>query len=239
MQITPIGVIHSPFKEKFGIPRQPGLANTVHARIELFAEYAQADIVRGLEHCSHIWLLFIFSACVDKGWSPTVRPPRLGGNRRMGVLATRSPFRPNPIGMSAVKLEAINTEGGKVVLTVSGADLLDQTPIIDIKPYIPYSDALPDAQHALAESFTPLNLPVIYADGVNCPQALQTQLEEVLACDPRPAYQQGKAREYGLRLDRYNIRWSIEETVAIHVLAISEVTENEAHPNDAESNNPD
>lgn len=239
MQITPIGVIHSPFKEKFGIPRQPGLANSVHARVELFPDYAQADIVRGLEHCSHIWLLFVFSACVGKGWAPTVRPPRLGGNRRMGVLATRSPFRPNPIGMSAVKLEAINTEGGKVALTVSGADLLDQTPIIDIKPYIPYSDALPDAQHTLAESFTPLNLPVIYADGVNCSAALKTQLEEVLRCDPRPAYQQGKTREYGLRLDSYNIRWTIEEGVAIHVLAISAAAEYVPRPNGDESSSPD
>jgi len=144
-QFTPIGVIRSPYREKFGIPRQPGLAPNLISRVQLCDEFNHPDTVRGLEHCSHIWLLFLFSETAEKGWSPTVRPPRLGGNKRMGVFATRSPFRPNPLGMSAVKLIAIEEYEGQVELVVSSADLLDGTPIIDIKPYLTYCDSIPTA----------------------------------------------------------------------------------------------
>jgi tRNA-Thr(GGU) m(6)t(6)A37 methyltransferase TsaA len=232
MNFEPIGIIHSGFKEKFGIPRQPGLAGSMQATIELLPEYASEEIVRGLEGCSHIWLIFIFSACVGKGWHPTVRPPRLGGNRRVGVLATRSPFRPNPIGLSAVKLDEILCIKGKVQLIVSGADLLDQTPILDIKPYLPYSDALPDAHFTLAENYQGLEIPVVFSAQATaqCAQITQAtslpitaQITEVLRCDPRPAYQRSAEREYGIRLHDYNIRWSIAEDEAITVHAVDSV----------------
>ncbi|WP_432472172.1 tRNA (N6-threonylcarbamoyladenosine(37)-N6)-methyltransferase TrmO [Amphritea sp. HPY] len=220
LTIQPIGIIHSGFKEKFGIPRQPGLASSMTATIELSAPYDNREAVRGLEQCSHIWLLFIFSACVDKGWSPTVRPPRLGGNDRLGVFASRSPFRPNPVGLSPVKLEAIRFDNGKVLLDVSGADLLDQTPIIDIKPYLPYADILPEAEFELATGIERLELPLQYS--TQAQQSLQQhmqrlalpldlQIDEVLQCDPRPAYHKGKIsdREYGVRLHDLNIRWQV------------------------------
>ena len=216
----PIGIIHSGFKEKFGIPRQPGLATSMAATVELLPPYSSQEAVRGLEQCSHIWLLFIFSACVDKGWSPTVRPPRLGGNERLGVFASRSPFRPNPIGLSAVKLEGIRFENSKVLLDVSGADLLDQTPIVDIKPYLPYADSLPEAEFALASQIEALELPLQFSkESLQSLQhhqqrlavPLQQQVTEILQCDPRPAYHKGKAneREYGVRLHDLNIRWKV------------------------------
>ncbi|WP_293264380.1 tRNA (N6-threonylcarbamoyladenosine(37)-N6)-methyltransferase TrmO [Neptunomonas sp.] len=229
MNFEPIGVIHSGFKEKFGIPRQPGLAESMRATIELLPDFASEEIVRGLEGCSHIWLIFIFSACTNKGWSPTVRPPRLGGNRRVGVLATRSPFRPNPIGLSAVKLDAIICSQGKVQLQVSGADLMDTTPILDIKPYLPYSDQIPSAHFTLAENYQALEIPVIFhnnakqqCDIINKKTDLPIaqQITEILRCDPRPAYQRSAEREYGIRLHDYNIRWSITDDEAIHVHSI-------------------
>lgn len=219
----PIAIIHSGYKEKFGIPRQPGLAGSMTATIELLPPCNSPDAVRGLEQCSHIWLLFIFSACVDKGWSPLVRPPRLGGNEKLGVLASRSPFRPNPVGLSPVKLEAIRIEESKVFLDVSGADLLDQTPIIDIKPYLPYSDVITDASFDLASQIETLDLPVTFSAEAQIAlqqhtarlnQPLQQQIEEVLLCDPRPAYHKNKPeqREYGIRLYDLNIRWIISES---------------------------
>ncbi len=220
LSLKAIAVIHSGFKEKFGIPRQPGLAKSMTATIELLPEFSSAEAVRGLEACSHIWLVFVFSACVDKGWSPSVRPPRLGGNQKLGVLASRSPFRPNPIGLSPVKLEAIRIENNAVYLDVSGADLLDQTPILDIKPYLPYSDIIEDASFDLATEAEILDLEVTYAAGIhtllkhhaerlNLP--LQHQIEEILRCDPRPAYHKKKQAErvYGIKLHDLDIRWTI------------------------------
>ena len=220
LNVKPIAIIHTGFKEKFGIPRQPGLATSMTATIELLPEFATAEAVKGLETCSHIWLVFVFSACVDKGWSPSVRPPRLGGNQKLGVLASRSPFRPNPIGLSPVKLEAIRIESNGIYLDVSGADLLDQTPILDIKPYLPYSDIIEDASFELATKAESLDLEVrflpeaeaalhTHATRLNIP--LQTQIEEILRCDPRPAYHKNKQddRIYGIRLHDLNIRWTI------------------------------
>ncbi|SEQ62744.1 tRNA-Thr(GGU) m(6)t(6)A37 methyltransferase TsaA [Amphritea atlantica] len=219
----PIAIIHSGYKEKFGIPRQPGLARSMSATIELLPPYNSADAVRGLEQCSHIWLLFIFSACVGKGWSPLVRPPRLGGNEKLGVLASRSPFRPNPVGLSPVKLDRIRIEETQVFIDVSGADLLDQTPIIDIKPYLPYADIIGDASFELASQIETLDLPVTYSapasialeqHSTRLKQPLQQQIEEVLLCDPRPAYHKNnpQQREYGIRLHDLNIRWTISDT---------------------------
>ena len=147
---APIGVIHSCFKEKFGIPRQPGLVPAARAVLELLPPYNRAEAVRGLEGFSHIWVSFVFHACLDAPWKPTVRPPRLGGNRRLGVFATRSTHRPNPIGLSAVELERIETGPGRVLLHLKGADLMDGTPVLDIKPYLPYSDVIPGATGGFA-----------------------------------------------------------------------------------------
>ncbi len=148
--ITPIGIIHSCFKEKFGIPRQPGLVKDAPAILELYPEFAREEAVRELDGFSHIWLLFMFHQNIGKNWSPMVRPPRLGGNRKVGVFASRSPVRPNPVGMSAVELDRIEINKGKVLIHLKGIDILDQTPVIDIKPYIPYSDIINSATGGFA-----------------------------------------------------------------------------------------
>lgn len=226
--IEPIGTVHSAFDEKFGIPRQPGLATSLTAVIELIPPYATPEAIRGLEHCSHIWLLFIFSANADQGWKPTVRPPRLGGNKRLGVFASRSPFRPNSIGLSPVKLEQIEQRGDKILLHVTGADLLDGTPIIDIKPYLPFSDCIDDAHYTLAEKATALELPIVWNENAktDCEhfareldQPLAQQVEDILRLDPRPAYQNDPKRVYGVSLYGLNVRFRIDES-AIHVVGL-------------------
>ena len=218
LEIEPIGVIHTAFDEKFGIPRQPGLARSVEASIELYPPYASDEAVRGLDQCSHLWLLFWFSATADQGWKPLVRPPRLGGNRKLGVFASRSPFRPNPIGLSPVELRCIRREGGKLWIDVIGADLLNGTPILDIKPYLPYSDSLPEARFDLAEKIEMLDLPILGSEQASAraaelerdlAQPVTQQVEEVLRCDPRPAYQQDPERIYGISLHQHNIRFRI------------------------------
>ncbi|STQ14046.1 protein YaeB [Enterobacter cloacae] len=143
-----IGVIRSPYKEKFAVPRQPGLVTSGSGELHLIAPYNQADAVRGLEAFSHLWVVFVFHQTMDGGWRPTVRPPRLGGNARMGVFATRSTFRPNPIGMSLVELKGIRCQKDQVILELGSLDLVDGTPVIDIKPYLPFAEALPDARPA-------------------------------------------------------------------------------------------
>ncbi|MBP0048442.1 tRNA (N6-threonylcarbamoyladenosine(37)-N6)-methyltransferase TrmO [Marinobacterium sp. AK62] len=230
--MEPIGFIHSPFDEKFGIPRQPGLA-TVRAEVELVPPYASAEAVRGLDQCTHIWLVFLFSATADKGWSPTVRPPRLGGNQRVGVFATRSPFRPNPIGLSCVRLNAVKCDGDRVKLEVEGADLLNGTPILDIKPYLPYADSIPDAECALAPQVERLELPLRFSPEaeVACEhfsqalnQPLARQINEILQCDPRPAYKKGdEDRIYGISLYGLNIRFKISPS-QIHVISMDRPT---------------
>ncbi|WP_246589651.1 tRNA (N6-threonylcarbamoyladenosine(37)-N6)-methyltransferase TrmO [Marinobacterium ramblicola] len=229
ISMQPIGVIHSAFSEKFGIPRQPGLAGSLSATIELYPEFGSPEAVRGLEEASHIWLIFLFSATADQGWKPTVRPPRLGGNKRLGVFASRSPFRPNPIGLSPVELIGIRRQGSKVLLDVRGADLLDGTPILDIKPYLPYSDALPEAQFTLAEKIETLDLPINWQPAARdalvklsqqLKQPLEQQIADVLRCDPRPAYQRDPERIYGIALHGLNIRFRITEQ-AIEVLELN------------------
>ena len=221
IQIQTIATISSPFTEKFGIPRQPGLAPSITAEVILAPEYATPEAVEGLEQCSHIWLLFIFSQAVSQGWKPKVRPPRLGGNQKLGVFASRSPFRPNHIGMSVVELLTIESRGKNLVLKVRGADLLDGTPIIDIKPYLPYADSIPEAQYALAKSATKLSQPLVVEANAqqqldhlqpNYPADLVQQIGELLACDPRPAYQQDPTRIYGVSLYDLNIRFTISDT---------------------------
>lgn len=228
MQVQTIARISSPFTEKFGIPRQPGLAPSITAEVILEPEFASREAVSGLEQCSHIWLLFIFSKAVDQGWKARVRPPRLGGNQKLGVFATRSPFRPNHIGMSVVELLDIQMRENSLVLKVRGADLLNGTPIIDIKPYLPYADSLPEARYELASSATRLDLPLALSAKAqrqlpqlvpDYPVDLHQQISELLACDPRPAYQRDPDRTYGVRLYDLNIRFRIDDK-AIHLISL-------------------
>jgi len=211
-EVKPIGIIHSCFKEKFAAPRQPGLVPAALAQIELHSPYNQADTVAGLEAFSHIWLSFIFHHTAQHGWKPKVRPPRLGGNKKMGVFATRSTFRPNPLGLSLVKLESIDTSNG-VTLHVSGADLIDQTPILDIKPYLPWVESIADAKSGFANEDQTLQLPIYYSAQAQIALALRPQLQElieqVLLHDPRPAYQQDCERIYGCNIADINLRWQV------------------------------
>ncbi len=217
--IEPIGILHSPYTDKFGIPRQPGLVPSAKATITLLPPYNAPDAVRGLEGFSHIWLSFVFHQHLGRGFSATVRPPRLGGNQRIGVFASRSSFRPNSMGQSVVPLLEVNTGNGQVCLTVSGIDLLDNTPIIDIKPYLPYSDSLPGAHaHFATQAPTPC-LTVIFSasaesqcqhhQNAQYPE-LKTLITEILQQDPRPPYhQEDQHRQYGFTLYRLEVQFYV------------------------------
>ena len=196
-----IARIHTDFKEKFGIPRQSGLVNSLRARIVFEPEYRVKEALRGIEDFSHLWLIWEFSEAKRENWSPTVRPPRLGGNKRVGVFATRSPFRPNPIGLSSVKLigvEHSTAEGD--VLIVSGADLMDGTPIYDIKPYLPFTDSHPDAIGGFADEKKEYSIKVEIPEKVaeSVPPERIEEIKELLAQDPRPSYHDDEMREYGM-----------------------------------------
>ena len=215
-----IAVIHNGSGGKFGIPRQSGLVGDMVSEIVLEPPYRNADALRGLEGFSHLWLIWEFSLAKREGWSPTVRPPRLGGNRRLGVFATRSPFRPNPIGLSCVTLRDILWEDPRgPVLRVGGADLMDGTPIYDIKPYLPYADCHPEAASGFAGPDWDRRLEV------RCPEALLSALPEeqrpvvleLLAQDPRPSYQQDPGRVYGMTYAGWNIRFRVEGKTLIVV----------------------
>ncbi len=212
--IRPIAHIESDFPEKFGIPRQAGVVEELRARVVFDGEYRNDEALRGIEGFSHLWLIWHFSASERETWSPTVRPPRLGGNTRMGVFATRSPFRPNPIGLSVVKLEEIRrgTPDG-TVLIVSGADLLDGTPILDIKPYVPYVDSIPDALGGFASAAPEPSLEVEFPDALlaKVPAQKRAALRAVLALDPRPRYQDDPERVYGFRFAEQEIRFRVRE----------------------------
>ncbi len=216
MEITmrPIAQLHSDFPDKFGIPRQSGLVKELRATIVFLPEYRDVQALRGLDGFSHLWLIWCFSESLGRPWSPTVRPPRLGGNTRLGVFATRSPFRPNPLGLSCVRLESIEaTPHAGAVLHVSGADLMDGTPIFDIKPYIPYADAYPDAAAGFTATAPELLL------RVECNPALLEQLPAdrraallgVLSHDPRPSYQRDPQRVYGMAFAGWQIRFVVQE----------------------------
>ncbi len=207
-----IAHIKSDFSSKFGIPRQSGLVDELESSIIFEPEYRNPDALRGLEEYSHIWLIWQFSECADKEWSPTVRPPRLGGNKRMGVFATRSPFRPNPIGLSSVRLLGIEKdEKHGFILRVSGADLLDGTPIYDIKPYLPYVDSHPEASNgfALSEKDGRLNIDIPEKLLNLIPSDKQNALIAVLSQDPRPGYQHSDDRIYGIEFAGYNVRFRV------------------------------
>ena len=207
-----IATIHSDFPTKFGIPRQSGLVEELTAKIVFTPDYRVPEAVRGLEDFSHIWLIWQFSQAVRDSWSPTVRPPRLGGNTRMGVFATRSPFRPNAIGLSCVKLLKVepNTPQGPV-LTVAGADLMDGTPILDIKPYIPYADCQPDATGGFTDTAGDFLLKVDFPPELleQVPEDRRKALKAVLSHDPRPSYQRNPERVYGMEFAEVNVRFRV------------------------------
>ncbi len=204
----PIGYIRCAYKSKFGVPRQAGIADTC-AVIEMLPEYGVSEAFRGLEEFSHIWLLWEFSQCNREGWSPTVRPPKLGGNKRVGVFATRSPYRPNSIGLSCVKLDAIEYKDGTTMLNIRGADLMDGTPIYDIKPYLPYADCHPDARGGFTDRLDHKPLEVEFACGHTMPDDVKAQLVRALAQDPRPSYHRDDTRVYGMDFDIYNVRFTV------------------------------
>lgn len=213
-----VGFIESPYKQKFAIPRQPGLIPEARGQLVLQPPYADDAIVRGIESFSHLWLVFVFHQTADKGWSPLVRPPRLGGNQKKGVFATRATFRPNPVGLSVVKLEGVQRRGEQLVLLLSGLDLLDGTPVLDIKPYLPYSDALPEAAGGFADAAPETMMTVSLSEQALafCRSStiadLQIFIEKVLKQDPRPPYkkQRDDVQSYGMTLYDLNIKWTVD-----------------------------
>lgn len=217
--MTPIAYIRSDFPTKFGIPRQAGLVKQLKSTLVFQPEFQSPDCFRGLEDFSHIWLIWEFSQ--NKTWSPTVRPPRLGGNVRMGVFATRSPFRPNPIGLSCVELIGMEqTAEHGVVLHIGGADLMDGTPIFDIKPYVPYADSHPDARGGFAQEAAKAKLEIALAEGVAVDPEIEAGLFAVLSHDPRPSYQKDATRVYGLDFANYNVKFSVADAT-LTILSIA------------------
>jgi tRNA-Thr(GGU) m(6)t(6)A37 methyltransferase TsaA len=222
IQFEPIGVIRTPYKQKFAIPRQPGLVKSALGCIEFLDEYKDPNCLRGIEQFSHLWLIFQFHQTVEHGWSPLVRPPRLGGNSKLGVFATRSTFRPNGMGMSVVELDSVNHENGKLSLNVRGMDLLDGTPILDIKPYVPYVDSVKHAQGGFANAapvsmlvtFNQVALQQIKQFEASYPNLLNV-ISDVLEQDPRPAYKANKSatEQFGMSLYDLNIRWQVTKGV--------------------------
>lgn len=218
--LQPIGLIESCFKEKFAIPRQPGLVPSAEATLRLLPPYDNVETVRGLEAFSHVWLVFVFHETAAQGWRPTVRPPKLGGNRRVGVFATRSSFRPNPIGLSVARLAGIDTSDG-VRIRLDGADLLDGTPVLDLKPYLGYADAIAgagngyadDGSAPLAVAFSAEAEAVLVRQAGRLPR-LRTLIAEVLAQDPRPGYADDPTREYGMRLYDLDVKWRCDGRLA-------------------------
>ena len=213
--IRPIARMRSDFPTKFGIPRQSGLVEQLRSTIVFEPEFRNPDTLRGIEGFSHLWLIWQFSEAVRDNWSPTVRPPRLGGNTRMGVFATRSPFRPNNLGLSCVKLLGIEQTGDGMVIHVAGADLMDGTPIFDIKPYIPYSDSHPHALGGFTDTAGDFLLKVDFPPPLLSllPEEKRDAARAVLSHDPRPSYQRKPCRVYGLNFAGYDIRFTVEDDV--------------------------
>lgn len=216
----PIATLHSPYKEKFGVPRQPNIVSQGKGEIHFLPQFNNPDCVRGLEQFSHLWLIFIFSQTAKQGWHNMVRPPRLGGNQKVGVFASRSTFRPNPIGLSAVELHDIVIKNGQVILKLGSVDIVDQTPIIDIKPYIPYSDSYPSADGGYANVRPNTQLSVNFTPLADAQLTLLPEVKElitqVVAQDPRPAYKKNsdKHKIFGIKLHHLNINFSVEQNIA-------------------------
>jgi tRNA-Thr(GGU) m(6)t(6)A37 methyltransferase TsaA len=231
---TPIATLYTCFKEKFGIPRQMNLVPDAPGRLVFHPPYTDVDAVRELEQFSHIWLIFIFHQTSDKPWSALVRPPRLGGNKKTGVFATRSPFRPNPIGLSAVKLEGLEHTGKGPVLHLSGVDILDATPVLDIKPYVPWADAIFQADGGFAGTRPDPGLEVVFSAKarIQCekrkdriPDLFQI-ITQILENDPRPGYDAGSAGKqgkiYGIRIFNLDVKWQVFGTLA-RVLSVDSI----------------
>ncbi|SDI55738.1 tRNA-Thr(GGU) m(6)t(6)A37 methyltransferase TsaA [Ferrimonas sediminum] len=234
IEMTPVALCHSPYKQKFAIPRQPRLVPAAVGRLMLQGECNTADVLRGIEQFDYLWLIFSFHQNLHQGWKPTVRPPRLGGNERMGVFATRATFRPNGLGMSAVKLRGVGCDQGQHYLEVEGIDLLDGTPIYDIKPYVPYSDALPDACGGFAQQ-APEPMAVSLSDTARQQMddaerrqpGFRQLAEQVLAQDPRPGYHKDDSdREYGVQLHQFDLRWRVINGVN-HIIAVVALPEHD------------
>lgn len=231
-RFDPIGIVRSPFREKFGIPRQPGLVPAARGQLELLPPYDDPQALEGLEQCSHLWLQFVFHRPPSGQWRPRVRPPRLGGNRSLGVFATRSPLRPNPIGLSVVKLEAIGSNRKNVWLELSGLDLLDGTPVLDIKPYVPYTDSVPEADNRFAGE-APEWIEVVWSEAAtaDCRRLSEETgtdwaalIEQLLRQDPRPQYQKpDPERRYGMSLKGAEVQWRYEPTDDGHRLIVTAV----------------
>ena len=222
VSIEPVAVIRSPFEGKFGIPRQPGLAPHAQGEVRLLPAFRDPVMLQGLEGFSHVWLTVQFHECVAQGWRPRVRPPRLGGNVAVGVWASRSPFRPNFLGLSVVRLLDVVTAPDPL-LRVAGIDLLDGTPVVDIRPYLPYADAVSGARAGFAPAAPVAALPVVFSATAERglaqtpdPPAMRALLCELLALDPRPAYRRGAepGRVYGMRLAGHNVRWRVTGAAA-------------------------
>lgn len=216
IKIEPIGIMHSPFGEKFGTPRQSGLIETAVGEIELFPPFNDPRMLQGLDGFSHIWITFQFDRCVEQGWQARVRPPRLGGNIEVGVFASRAPFRPNHLGLSVVRL--IEIRQAPLRLRVSGVDLVDATPVIDIKPYLPYADCKPDARGGFAAQAPESRLAVMFSAAAeqalgDLPDgdAVRQLITDVIALDPRPAYRRGvePGRLYGMHLGDCEVAWRV------------------------------
>jgi len=220
-RFQPIGIVRSCFTGRFGIPRQPGLVTAAEARLELYPPYGRAEAVRGLSGFSHIWLIFVFHDCLDAGWRPTVRPPRLGGRSKVGVFASRSPFRPNPIGISAVELLGIDRRETSPVLRLGAVDLLDGTPVLDIKPYVPYADALPHTRPGFAAEPPAAAWPVdftadaqgqILRSDPDGEKRLRLLITQMLQQDPRPGYldRYPERTSFGMRVYDMEVSWHLE-----------------------------
>jgi len=232
---SPIGIISSCYKEKFGIPRQPGLVPAAKAELILDEQFGE-ECVRGLEGFSHIWLSFVFSETQAQGWKPMVRPPRLGGNAKVGVFASRSTFRPNALGLSAVELVKIDTQSSNISLHLVGCDLLDGTPVLDIKPYLPYADIIPNAKGAFAQNRPEALLEVSFSDDAltQCEQFskrldcdLIVLITQILQLDPRPSYQrlnkkiENNNRIYAMKLYDFDLKWQCRDNNKIKVIGLN------------------
>lgn len=230
----PIGIIRSCYSGKFGIPRQPRLVTAAESRLELLPEFAREEAFAGLQGFSHLWLIFVFHDCVGAGWKPTVRPPRLGGRRKVGVFASRAPFRPNPIGISAVENLGVDRNSSNLYLTLGGVDLLDGTPVLDVKPYVPYADSIPEAQAGFAAetpgrdwqvTFTAESLARIAAAQQRGYRNLKRLITQILQQDPRPGYMDRypERTEFGMRLYDLDVRWVIDGA-GVRVVCVEPVT---------------
>jgi len=230
MQIEPVAHVQGGFPERFGTPRQPGLVPHAEARLVMAPPYDDSAALRGLSGCSHVWLVFGFHGTLRRGWSPTVRPPRLGGNTRVGVFATRSPFRPNGLGQSVVALLGVHREGDWCGLVIGNHDLLDGTPVYDIRPYMPYSDSLPDARPPPGFEGPPPSLTVRFEPQADrymakCSSNQRALVHEVLAADPRPAVQRDQAeRRYAVRVGGLEVWWYVTGNNAV-VTAVDEASD--------------